>query len=130
MFDTISIKTCSNNELIDITKYIDWIVASSQIKDGICIVYSPHTTSAITINEGFDPDVKTDILDYLNSIVPDWSKFLHMEWNSDAHIKSSLLWVSQTIIIKNWKLLLWRWQKIYFCEFDWPRDRNIYVKIK
>ena len=80
------------------------------------------------INEGYDPDVVSDLWNYLNELVPIKSYFKHFEWNSNAHIKSALIWVSLNIIVENWKLILGRWQRIFFCEFDWPRRRKIYLK--
>ncbi len=128
MLKKISISTEKRNELVDITPKIE--DAASDIKDGLCMIYCPHTTAGITINEGADPDVKSDILHHLNKMVPENEGFDHSEGNSDAHIKSSLVGCSETVIIAGGKLKLGTWQKIYFAEFDGPRERNILIKIK
>ncbi len=122
----LSISSSKRNELIDITSKIQELI---NIDNGICFIYCPHTTAAITINENADPDVKTDILGHLNSLIPENSNFKHSEGNSDAHIKSSIIGASETIIIKNRKLQLGTWQSIFFCEFDGPRQRKVIIKI-
>lgn len=125
----IRVKTSKRNELIDITAQIERLVKESKVNDGICIIYCPHTTAAITINENSDPDVVDDLLMGLNKIVnSDWP-FKHNEGNSDAHLKSSILGCEKTVIIENNKLKLGRWQNCYFCEFDGPRNRKVFVKI-
>jgi len=125
----LNINTKKRNELVDITNKIESVVKEAKVKEGICIVYCPHTTAAITINEGADPDVKEDILEQLSKMVPEEGSYKHSEGNSDAHIKSSLVGASETIIIKEGKLMLGRWQSIYFAEFDGPRKREVIVKI-
>lgn len=117
------------NDFYDITSMIKDAVAASGVKDGICVVYTPHTTAAITINENADPDVVRDMILGLNKISPDRSEYRHMEGNSPAHIKSSIIGCSETLIINNGNLLLGTWQGVYFCEFDGPRTRKFYVKI-
>ncbi len=129
MLKTINIKSSSRTEIINITDNIVKILKDCRIGSGICILHVPHTTAAVTINESADPDVVMDIINKLNEIVPRDSSYRHMEGNSDAHIKSSLFGPSLTLIIEDSKLLLGTWQNIYFCEFDGPRNRKLYLKI-
>lgn len=129
MQQTITVKTRSRTEMIDISSEVLSAVRSSRIENGICVVYTPHTTAAITINENADPSVTTDMLMAMNKIVPFDDGYRHMEGNSAAHIKSSLFGVSETIIIQNGSLLLGTWQGIYFCEFDGSRTRRVHIKI-
>lgn len=116
-------------EMIDITPLVQREVTRAGHPEGICVVYVPHTTAGITINEGADPAVCTDILSRLNEIVPPNAGYRHMEGNSDSHIKASLMGGSVSVIIEQGSLLLGTWQKIFFCEFDGPRTRNVFVKI-
>ncbi len=125
----IAVKTNSREEMIDITPEIRTFVTESGIQDGVVTIFNPHTTGAVTINEGADPDVKTDILNILRKQFPESPQYLHSEGNSDAHIKSSLIGSDRTIIIENGELKLGTWQKLFFCEFDGPRRRKIWVKI-
>ena len=129
MIKTIKIKTNTRTEFVDITSDVKQLVADSSTKSGICYVYVPHTTAAVTINEGADPAVVRDMVMTLNEHYPQRSDYHHEEGNSDAHIKTSLVGSSETIIIENSKLQLGTWQSIYFCEFDGPRSRSVYVKI-
>ena len=129
MFKKISIKTNNKVEFIDITTRIQNEVKDAELDSGLVQIHIPHTTAAVTINENADPDVKTDIKKEINKIVPFSDDYAHLEGNSAAHIKSSLFGVDQNIIVENRKLLLGTWQAIYFCEFDGPRTRNIYLKI-
>ncbi|WIF95759.1 secondary thiamine-phosphate synthase enzyme YjbQ [Caminicella sporogenes] len=129
MLKLLNLKTNNHMELIDITSEIENIVKKSGVKNGICTVYIPHTTAGITINENTDPDVKKDMLMELNKIVPLEDNYRHIEGNSAAHIKASIMGFSQTVIIEEGRLLLGTWQGIYFCEFDGPRNRKVYVKI-
>ncbi len=126
----VSLKTNDRNQFVDITRQIQSIVVQSGVEDGICVIYVPHTTAAITINENADPSVKRDIIKYLDRAVP-WREeyYEHAEGNSAAHIKSSIIGCSQTVIVRGGKLLLGTWQGIYFCEFDGPRARKVYVKV-
>lgn len=126
--NVITVNTRKRVEFIDITKDIEKFIKDSKIKDGICVIFCPHTTAALTINENADISVKEDIINHLGKIVPYNEDYLHSEGNSDAHIKSSLLSNSITIIVKNSDLVLGTWQGIYFCEFDGPRRRNVFVK--
>ncbi len=126
---TIEIYTTAHSDMVDITNKINAIVENSNIKEGYCIVYVPHTTAAVTINENADPSVKKDILSTLNKIVPWNDKYTHMEGNAAAHIKASIIGLSQTILIHNGALVLGTWQGIFFCEFDGPRTRKIFMDI-
>ena len=129
MLNRFKLPTSKRAQIIDITETVKNCVKDSKIEEGIAIVYSPHTTAGITINEGADPDVRTDINSALERIVPrDWN-FLHAEGNSDSHIKTSMMNPGQTLIISEGKLVLGTWQAIYFCEFDGPRTRTFYVKV-
>ena len=129
MIEEFEISSSKRNELIDITEEVEEIVNKNKIKDGVCVVYCPHTTAAITINEGADPDVKDDVLKELGRIVPFEKGYKHSEGNSDAHIKSSIVGASELVIIEDGKLKLGRWQKSFFAEFDGSRNRRIVVKL-
>jgi len=128
---TITISTSKKHELIDITSKVREIVNKSKIKQGICFLYIPHATAAITINENADPNIQTDIIKAINKIVPEQDNYLHdsIDNNAAAHIKSTLIGVSKTIPISNGELQLGTWQDIFFCEFDGPRSRKIIVEI-
>jgi len=104
-------------------------VKNASVEKGVCLVFCPHTTAAITINESADPAVCQDIVNYLNKLVPASRSYLHAEGNSDSHIKSSLVGASEKLIIEGGRLVLGTWQAIYFCEFDGPRSRKVYVEI-
>lgn len=123
------LKTTKPQEFIDITDIVYTDVRNSNVKDGIVVIYVPHTTAGVTINENADPDVVWDIISTLNKVYPVKGDYRHLEGNSHAHIKASLMGASCTVIIKDGKLLLGTWQGIYFCEFDGPRVREFYVKI-
>jgi len=129
MLRTFEVKTNNKVEFLDITKEVERIVDMSNTLDGICTVFIPHTTAGITINENADPDVREDFLMELDKIVPLKDNYKHMEGNSAAHIKASMMGLSQTLIIEEGKLLLGTWQGIYLCEFDGPRTRKVHVKI-
>ncbi|MBU1121892.1 MAG: secondary thiamine-phosphate synthase enzyme YjbQ [Candidatus Omnitrophota bacterium] len=126
---TLAVPTKEKCQFVDITSSINQYLREQKVDNGICVVFCPHTTAALTINENADPSVKKDIIKHLNKIVPENGSYDHREGNSDAHIKSSLLGSSLNIIIEKGKLVLGTWQGIYFCEFDGPRDRQVYVKI-
>lgn len=115
--------------MVDITNEVTEAIAESGVNEGICIIFCPHTTAAITINENADPDVKSDFLLGMDKTFPELSGFRHSEGNSDAHIKSSAVGASETVIVVNGKPFLGTWQGIYFCEFDGPRTRKFYVKV-
>lgn len=119
----------SKEALFNITSMVNDALSASGVKSGIAVVFCPHTTAGITINENADPDVVRDFLIGMNKAFPDREEFRHSEGNSHAHLKSSCVGASETIIVENGKLLLGTWQGIYFCEFDGPRTRNFYVKI-
>ena len=126
----ISVSTKRREELVDITSSIEDAVGKAGIPSGLCVLYCPHTTAAITVNEGADPSVAEDMVMGLQRLIPgDWN-FSHMEGNSDAHIKASLIGPSETVIIDGGKLVLGTWQRIFFCEFDGPRKRVIFVKLQ
>ena len=125
----LKVKTQAKTELIDITSKIGQLVQQSGIEKGLCMLYVPHTTAAVTINESADPSVKSDILMILNQIVPWEAKYRHMEGNSPAHVKSSLVGASELIAIENRALVLGTWQGLFFCEFDGPRTRKVHVRI-
>lgn len=123
----IAVTSKNKTEFIDITSRIQQEVRSSGVQEGQCLLYVPHTTAAITINEKADPSVKTDILSILNRIVPWDGNYRHLEGNSAAHIKSTLVGASEWIPIENGGLVLGTWQGIFFCEFDGPRTRKVHV---
>jgi secondary thiamine-phosphate synthase enzyme len=125
----ISVKTAHRIDMIDITSSVQKEVSNTRIQDGICTVYVPHTTAGITINEGADPDVCEDIMSKLSELVPSRRGYRHSEGNADSHIKASLVGSSLSVLIENGRLVLGTWQKIFFCEFDGPRSRKVYVKV-
>jgi secondary thiamine-phosphate synthase enzyme len=124
----ISVKTSRRAELADITDKVQSCVTQDKAEDGLCVVFCPHTTAGLTINENADPDVKSDIIKTLKNIVPESSDYSHSEGNSDSHIKSSLLGSSLSIIVESGKLQLGTWQGIFLCESDGPRQREVWVK--
>ena len=125
----LSVRTSARTELIDITSKIARLVKESGVSEGRCMLYVPHTTAAVTINESADPSVKDDILMVLNQIVPWDANYRHGEGNSPAHVKSTLVGASETVAIENGSLVLGTWQGIFFCEFDGPRTRKVHVRI-
>ena len=125
----IKIVSSKRNEMIDITSDIKKIIIDEKIKNGLLIAYVPHTTAAITINEGADPDVKRDIIKNLENLIPESGNYLHAEGNSDAHIKSSLIGPSINVIINDGGLVLGTWQHIFFYEGDGPRTRKVFLEI-
>lgn len=128
MMQTLQIRSSKQTELIDITRLVQEAVQKGEVNDGLCVIFTPHTTAAVTINENADPCVPRDILMELNKIVPFEDRYQHSEGNSAAHIKSSLIGCSKTLFIESGSLLLGTWQGIFFCEFDGPRNRQVYVK--
>ena len=125
---TIKAKSTKREEMIDITSEVEKLIPKSG--DGICVLFTQHTTCGLTINENADPDVKSDMLGFLQRLIPQYEpNFKHFEHNSDAHIKSSLVGSSVTVPFENGKLQRGRWQGIYLCEFDGPRERKVIVKI-
>ncbi len=128
-YNILEVKTFSRSQFIDITGQVRQLVADAGIREGVCYLYVPHTTAAITINENADPTVVQDILNQLEKMVPWQGDYRHTEGNAAAHIKAGLLSASQTIFISNGRLVLGTWQGIFFCEFDGPRERKVLVKI-
>jgi secondary thiamine-phosphate synthase enzyme len=124
----LDVKTRDKTQLIDITDRVADAVRSEGLKEGLCMVYCPHTTGAVTINESADPSVKEDILMILNQVVPWKADYRHAEGNSPAHVKSTLVGASELIAIENGRLVLGTWQGIFFCEFDGPRNRKVHVR--
>ena len=125
----VKVKTSSKTEFIDITADVQEVVRSAGMSEGLCMVYVPHTTAAVTINEGADPSVRSDILMVLNRMVPWAAEYRHLEGNSPAHIKSTLVGASELIAVEKGALVLGTWQAIFFCEFDGPRTRRVHVKL-
>ena len=125
---TINVKTRTRIDMVDITSSVQKEISKSVTSDGICLVYVPHTTSGITINEGADPAVCHDIMEKLNELVPANADYRHMEGNADSHIKASLVGSSVLVLVENGRFVLGTWQRIFFCEFDGPRSRRVYLK--
>ncbi|VFN00764.1 MAG: secondary thiamine-phosphate synthase enzyme [Candidatus Kentron sp. G] len=125
---TIQVRTHSHEEMVDITGQVQRMIGENGWSDGALLLYCPHTTGAITINEGADPDVVRDIIVNMGKLVPRRGDYHHAEGNSDAHIKSSLFGCGQFVIVEGGNLQLGTWQKIYFCEFDGPRTRGLWVQ--
>lgn len=127
---TININTPQREILMDITREINKIVSESNIRNGVCRLFVPHTTAAITINEKADSSVKKDIINFLAKLIPQNAGFRHMEGNSDAHIKSTLVGPSLEILINNKRLVLGTWQAIMFAEFDGTRNRKLHIQLQ
>ncbi|MBL7191459.1 YjbQ family protein [bacterium] len=125
----ISVRTNKRVEFVNIDRQVQKVIDESGIQNGICIVFVPHTTAGVTINENADPAVVKDIITELEKIIPYSDNYSHMEGNSDAHIKSSLTGCSETIIITGGRLRMGTWQSIFFCEFDGPRTRSVWIQI-
>ena len=130
MLKKFILQTAKRDEMIDITNYVSDVVKEARIKDGIAVVYCPHTTAGITINENADPDVKRDMIRRFDEVYP-WNHSLdrHLEGNTSAHMKASTVGASQHVIVVEGRLLLGTWQGIYFCEYDGPRQRTFFVKV-
>ena len=127
--ESFTVKTSSRNEMVDVTDRLRRILRSHNLAEGMLIVYVPHTTAAVTINENADPDVKSDLLAKLSVLVPkNESYYQHAEGNSDSHLKAAMLGHSVTVLVEGGRLVLGRWQGVYFCEFDGPREREMMVK--
>lgn len=125
----ISVESRRREEMIDITRDVEDIVSEAGMEEGIVVAFSQHTTCGLTINENADPDVQSDMLGFLNRLIPQHHpNFKHFEHNSDSHIKSSLMGSSVTVPVQGGKLMLGRWQGIYLCEFDGPRTRTVVIK--
>jgi len=125
----LTVKTRSRTEMVDISADVGRVVARSGVREGFCMLYVPHTTAGVTINESADPSVRADILMVLNQMVPWKADYRHVEGNSPAHVKATLVGASQTVAIENGALVLGTWQGIFFCEFDGPRERKVHLRI-
>lgn len=128
MFEVLELSTTKRNDFIDITGEISGALSRARIESGLCYIHIPHSTAGITINENADPTVQADIESKLTRMIPKGEGYTHPEGNSDSHIKSSLIGTTLTLIVEKGRLVLGTWQGIYFCEFDGPRDRMIYIK--
>lgn len=126
---TFTVRSQRRNEFINITSQVENAIRSSGIQQGYCVLWVPHTTAGITVNEGADPSVQEDILNFLVHRVPVRGGYAHQEGNSDAHIKCSLVGVSQLLLVEAGKLVLGTWQAIFFCEFDGPRNRKVLLQL-
>lgn len=126
---TLSVRTGQREELVDVTARVRDAVRQAGVRDGICLVASPHTTCGVTVNEGWDPAVTADALGHLREVVPREREFAHAEGNSDAHIKTMLVGTSATLPVAAGEVRLGRWQAIFLCEFDGPRDRELLVTV-
>lgn len=124
----IGVKTSRRRELIDVTDHLRRAAAEAGLSEGLVVAFVPHTTAGITINENADPDVQRDLLAHLAGLVPETADFRHSEGNSDAHIQASMMGSSVTVIVSGGKLQLGTWQSVFFCEFDGPRSRSLYVQ--
>ena len=128
-YRTIEVRTRGSQDIVDITSQVRGIVRESGVRDGICVVFSMHTTAGITINENADPDVKTDMIAGLSRAFPERDDYRHMEGNSHSHLRTSCVGPSQTLIVSEGDLLLGTWQGLFLCEFDGPRTRRVAVKV-
>ena len=126
---TISVKTHSRIDMVDITPLVQREISKGGVTEGLCVVYVPHTTAGVTINEGADPAVCQDITRKLSELVPPNEGYRHMEGNADSHINASIMGSSVTVLIESGRLVLGTWQKIFFCEFDGPRSRRVYIHL-
>ena len=129
MLRKFTIHTNEKQSFTNLDHYLEEALTESNVQDGIMLIFCPHTTAAITINENTDPDVKTDLKLGLDETFPNKQEYIHMEGNSDGHMKSSVIGASETLIISDGQPILGTWQSVYFCEFDGPRERHFYVKI-
>lgn len=125
-----SVKTSSRTEMVNIDRLVNEAVRESGVSEGICVVFVPHTTSAVTINENADPDVRRDIIMELNKLIPFSDGYAHLEGNSAAHIKTTLTGSSETVLISGGRPLLGTWQSLFFCEFDGPRNRKVWISVQ
>jgi secondary thiamine-phosphate synthase enzyme len=124
----IEVRTTKRTELVDITASVEQMLKDQGIREGLCHLYCPHTTAGLTVNEGADPAVARDVLKTLERLVPHKGDYRHMEGNSDAHVKSSCVGVSLALGVYETRLALGRWQRVFFCEFDGPRSREVWVR--
>ncbi len=126
-YQTLPVKTDRRNQIIDLTSQVQRLIDNSGIKEGTVVLFVPHTTAAITINENADPSVAADMLHFMDTLVPRRADFTHAEGNADSHIKASLMGSSVRVILSGGRLALGRWQGIFFCEFDGPRRREVWL---
>ena len=129
MLTEISVATKKRLELRDITPLVEAVVREKRVESGICVVFCPHTTAALTVNENADPSVVRDISDSLSGLIPEDRKYAHLEGNSDAHIKAVLTGPSLSLIVQNGRIVLGRWQGLFLCEYDGPRNRQLWVQV-
>jgi secondary thiamine-phosphate synthase enzyme len=127
--ETLRVRTTRRTQLVDVTSEVERAVEKTGVKDGVCFMYVPHTTAGVMINEHFDPDVATDLEGVFERLVPRVGPYRHAEGNSDSHAKAALAGTSATIFVEEGKLVLGQWQGVFFCEFDGPRERKMWVKI-
>ncbi len=124
-----SLRTTARCEFVNIDAQVQQAVAASGVRDGVCVVFVPHTTAAVTINENADPDVRRDIIAELDKVIPLADNYQHMEGNAAAHIKATLVGSSATVLVQDGRLALGTWQSLFFCEFDGPRTRQVWVRV-
>jgi secondary thiamine-phosphate synthase enzyme len=124
------VPTESREQMVDVTDAVRQAVASTGVAEGICVVYSPHTTCGVTVNEGWDPDVQADALQMARRLIPKEGDFAHSEGNSDAHVKTRFTGASATMLVAGGELQLGRWQAVFLCEFDGPRQRELWVSVR
>jgi secondary thiamine-phosphate synthase enzyme len=129
VIESFEVRTRQRSEFVDITHHVQSVIQKSGVDEGTCIVFVPHTTAAVTINENADPDVIRDILSHLSKVIPADPGFHHSEGNSDAHIKSSLLGQSELLLVRGGRAVLGTWQGVFFAEFDGPRTRSVHVRV-
>jgi secondary thiamine-phosphate synthase enzyme len=127
--EVLRVKTKRRTQLVDVTQQVEQVVAAAGVVSAVCYLYVPHTTAGVIINEHFDPDVATDLEGVFERLVPRSGPYRHAEGNSDSHAKAVLTGTSQMIFVEQGKLVLGQWQGVFFCEFDGPRERKIWVKI-
>jgi len=127
--ETIGLRTERREQLVDVTERVRHLVETSEVAEGICVIATPHTTCAVTVNEGYDPDVVRDALAHLGALVPRSATFQHAEGNSDAHIKAMVVGNSTALPVSGGELRLGRWQAVFLCEFDGPRERELWITV-
>jgi len=127
---TLRVKTGRRTQLVDVTAAVQEVVKESGVSSGVCYVYAPHTTAGVAINEHADPDVASDLEGVFDRLVPHAGPYRHSEGNTDSHGKAVMVGASQVIFVEEGKLLLGRWQGIFLCEFDGPRERKIFVRVE
>jgi secondary thiamine-phosphate synthase enzyme len=128
--NALRVSSRQREEMIDVTDAVRGAVRTAGVQDGVCLVFAPHTTCAVTVNEGWDPDVQADALRLVRELVPQEAEFAHSEGNSDAHIKSMFVGASALLPVAGGELRLGRWQAVFLCEFDGPRDRELWVTVR